>query len=338
MHPAGYKLSVGDEYYLRGRVRYLRGNEHVPYRRQDKWLEIPPFEVAIVKTGEILCLPRFLIGRWNIVVKHAYRGLLWVGGPQVDPGYVGHLFCPIYNLSDKEARLSHGDDLALMDFVKTTPYHYRHWTSNDRWIRQEYPPTRIIIEDYAEYGLNSALFTRAAVRIEKMEHNVEGLEHRFTVSIQFMFVALAVIPALLAAMVPLAGITLSYWGPVAIGFASFAAVAAVYNTVSNFVLGRLHHVGRRRPGWYESFHVISAVLGVVLALALAISLSRQQTARSRRTSVEQQRSCVWSLHGEPMWGGVQRSLGCFGQRWTLSKESRPRTRGRSLRSASGSGR
>ena len=47
-------------------------------------------------------MPRFLIGRWNIRVTVAYKGLLWVGGPQVDPGWVGHLFCPIYNLSDQE--------------------------------------------------------------------------------------------------------------------------------------------------------------------------------------------------------------------------------------------
>jgi deoxycytidine triphosphate deaminase len=212
MHPAGYKLTVGDEFYLSGSVSYLHGNENVPHDKQVKWLEIPPFEVAIIKTGEILCLPRFLIGRWNIVVKHAYKGLLWVGGPQVDPGYVGHLFCPIYNLSDNPVRLSQGDDLALMDFVKTTPYRYRDWECDERWVRQEYPPSRLVIEDYAEYALQSALFTQAAQRITEMEHKVKGLDARFTMSIQLMFAALAVIPAILAAMVPLAGITLSYWG------------------------------------------------------------------------------------------------------------------------------
>ena len=89
LKPAGYELTVGNEYFKSG--------EYLPLKDR---LTLLPFEVAVIKTGEIICLPRYLIARWNIRVKHAYQGLLWVGGPQVDPGYVGHLFCPIYNLSD----------------------------------------------------------------------------------------------------------------------------------------------------------------------------------------------------------------------------------------------
>jgi len=89
LKPAGYELSVGDEYFLSGEFHNL-----------EEKVTIPPFEVAVIKTKEIVRLPRFMIARWNIRVKHAYAGLLWVGGPQVDPGYVGNLFCPIYNLSD----------------------------------------------------------------------------------------------------------------------------------------------------------------------------------------------------------------------------------------------
>ena len=95
LKPAGYELTVGDEAILGGKS--LRLNDH-----DKRGLCIPPFEVAVVKTGETLNLPRFLIGRWNIRVYWAYKGLLWVGGPQVDPGYVGHLFCPLYNLSNKK--------------------------------------------------------------------------------------------------------------------------------------------------------------------------------------------------------------------------------------------
>ena len=29
-------------------------------------ITIPPFEVAVLKTAEVLCLPRYLIARWNI--------------------------------------------------------------------------------------------------------------------------------------------------------------------------------------------------------------------------------------------------------------------------------
>ena len=108
---AGYRLSVGDEYLLGGVQFRLRGQDS---------LVIPPYQVAVIKTAEYIQMPWFLIGRWNILVRRAYEGLLWVGAAQVDPGYEGHLMCPIYNLSNKEVRLYRGESLALIDFVKTT--------------------------------------------------------------------------------------------------------------------------------------------------------------------------------------------------------------------------
>ena len=108
---AGYYLSIGDEYYLGGDRFQLRCRDVI---------EIAPYEVVVIKTKECIKMPWFLIGRWNIRVKRAYDGLLWVGAAQVDPGYEGHLSCPIYNLSNKKVRLKLGDPIALIDFVKTT--------------------------------------------------------------------------------------------------------------------------------------------------------------------------------------------------------------------------
>src|SRR4051794_19268657 len=97
LRAASYELTIGNEYFLNGEFRILAGKENL--------IRIPPFEVVVLKTTEVLSMPRYLIARWNIKVSLAYSGLLWVGGPQVDPGYVGNLFCPIYNLSDKEVTL-----------------------------------------------------------------------------------------------------------------------------------------------------------------------------------------------------------------------------------------
>src|SRR6266403_2283197 len=90
LKPAGYELTIGDEYVLGGDKKTLG---------TDGQIRIPSFNVVVIKTAETINLPRFLIARWNIRVLWAYEGLLWVGGPQVDPGWVGHLFCPLYNLS-----------------------------------------------------------------------------------------------------------------------------------------------------------------------------------------------------------------------------------------------
>jgi deoxycytidine triphosphate deaminase len=226
---AGYKLTIGDEYYRDETVFYLPSRANAPKDAQSDYVEIPPFEVVVIKTRETLCLPRFLIGRWNIVVKQAYRGLLWVGGPQVDPGYVGHLFCPIYNLSDKHVRLEEREEIALIDFVKTTPFPYKDYPEYHRhdapkWIRQGVTD-KPILEKYVERGLKSALYTQAALRLNKLEQSNKDLGIRFSTMTMFMIGALAVIPALLAMMLPFygaSGLTASLWGPFAIGFSTFA--------------------------------------------------------------------------------------------------------------------
>jgi len=133
LRPAGYDLRVGDN--------YSQGGQH--YTLNDGgFLTIEPYQVAIIQTLETLNLPGFLIGRWNIRVKLAYQGLLWVGGAQVDPGFRGRLSCPIYNLSTKSVTLKHGEELAMIDFVATTPVTNRsrpfQWWDKKKLVFQQY--------------------------------------------------------------------------------------------------------------------------------------------------------------------------------------------------------
>lgn len=114
LKPARYKLRLGDDCRV--------GNEQHWLSEKNPDLVIPPYEIAIISTLETLNMPRFLIGRWDLKVKRVYEGLLWVGGPQVDPGYQGKLFCPLYNLSNKTINLKYGDTIATIDFIRTTPY------------------------------------------------------------------------------------------------------------------------------------------------------------------------------------------------------------------------
>ena len=152
LKPAGYELTVGDE--------AMKGGEYIPLSGPFSEVRIPPFEVVVIKTAETINLPRFLIARWNIRVKWAYQGLLWVGGPQVDPGYVGHLFCPIYNLSDESVKLNKGDPIALMDFVKTTAIEPEEGQDSRKLVEYPRPPKRLFIEDFKIDNFRSGLFAR----------------------------------------------------------------------------------------------------------------------------------------------------------------------------------
>ena len=109
---ASYKLRLGDEAHVGG--EWVRVSA-------DKPLVIPAHQVAVVKTHEDVNLPRFLIARWNLRVKWVYEGLLWTGGPQVDPGWQGHLYCPIYNLAERQIVIPHKERAFTMDFALTTP-------------------------------------------------------------------------------------------------------------------------------------------------------------------------------------------------------------------------
>jgi hypothetical protein len=182
-----------------------------------------------------------MIARWNIRVKHAYAGLLWVGGPQVDPGYAGYLFCPIYNLSDKPVTLYKGQELALMDFSRTT--HFDPAKPKDQLVRYPLPPKRVILEEFEIIDFQSALFTRAGRKIEEFEESVETLEGRFTQFTQISFAVFAMALTLLAIYSKAGANALDEYatllGPTTLGL-SVAAFLMAFFAHLQFRLAQLH--------------------------------------------------------------------------------------------------
>ena len=186
LKPAAYELTVGDEAMLGGKYYRLGGSTGTHQ------LEIKPFQVAVIKTGETLNLPRFLIGRWNIRVAWAYKGLVWVGGPQVDPGYVGNLFCPLYNLSNRTVRIKRGDPIAIMDFVKTTPFETKK--GNEEWKRYRRPPKRVIIDDFDIDDFQSALFHQS----EEIKTELKEMRDKINTFTTLVFGVIAILMAAIA--------------------------------------------------------------------------------------------------------------------------------------------
>lgn len=114
LKPASYYLRLGSECRVGGKEHNLSDERPT--------LVIKPHDIAIVSTYEKVNIPGFLIGRWNQRVTSAYEGIVWVGGPQVDPGYSGRLYCPLYNLSNRNVELKFKDRVFMIDFVKTTRF------------------------------------------------------------------------------------------------------------------------------------------------------------------------------------------------------------------------
>lgn len=271
LKPAGYELTVGDEYFMSGQYMPLEGH-----------VTIQPFEVAVIKTGERVRLPRFMIARWNIRVKHAYAGLLWVGGPQVDPGYAGYLFCPIYNLSDKPVTLYKGHELALMDFSRTTQFDPNK--PKDELVRYPLPPKRVILEEFEIIDFQSALFTQAGRKLEEFEDALKTLEGRFIQFTQISFGVFAMALTLLAIYSKAGASALdeyaSVLGPLTFFFAVMAFLMAFFAFLQSRlarvhldrypnVLGQTAREIRRflRNYWYRN---LALCLGLAFVGAIAV--------------------------------------------------------------------
>jgi deoxycytidine triphosphate deaminase len=262
LKPAGYELSIGNEYVLGGEKRELG---------KDGEIRIPPFNVVVIKTAETINLPRFLIARWNVRVRWAYEGLLWVGAAQVDPGWVGHLFCPLYNLSNKEVVLRFGDPIALMDFVTTTEFKRGTSKSYPR------PPKRVLLEEYRAAELKSALYNLASDLKQfavNAESRVNGIQSRVDTFVLITFSVIAVLFAAVTIFVARSEQP-SSWNPVLFlisGTAIFLSAAAWIKTGQE----------RRFFGWVTQSVIILFLLAATLLQLKEVSPIRSQLDEMRK--------------------------------------------------------
>ena len=260
---ASYRLTVGDEYALGGKKGKL-------YEKEKDTITIPPFQVAIIKTREIVNMPRFLIGRWNIRVKAAYDGLLWVGGPQVDPGWVGHLFCPIYNLSNEDVELKMGKTLATIDFTRTTTFKKESEKFHFSRLRK-----RSSLDDY-NWKLKSALLTKAGERIDGMEKDIESFARKLDTYIATIFMCIAVLFAALAIGVAPTEQIPSYPSKWWIYFGVIISIIALIKATRAHAKNRSNSIlddTEERIKRLERFNIFTIIAMIVLGIVIILIIS-----------------------------------------------------------------
>ncbi len=189
---ASYKLRLGDEANM--------GGDWTPISI-DRPLVLPPHQVAVVKTHEIINIPRFLIARWNLRVKWVYEGLLWTGGPQVDPGWEGHLYCPIYNLADRQVVIPHKERFFTMDFARTTPVH-RTPASYGYTSKLHTGSRTKSLQAHDQSRLRSAPFD-SLQKLETLDTKTSALDSRINNFSSLTFLVLAVVIAAIGALASL---------------------------------------------------------------------------------------------------------------------------------------
>jgi deoxycytidine triphosphate deaminase len=113
LKPASYELTLGPRCLIEGKEKVL--TEQMPH------LVIPQNSIVFVSMCQVLCLPHYIVGRFDLAIDFIYRGLLLGTGPQVDPGFQGALGCPLHNISNEDIQMRLGQPFAKIDFVKTVP-------------------------------------------------------------------------------------------------------------------------------------------------------------------------------------------------------------------------
>ena len=124
--PAAYDLTLGYDCW---------SSDHTAETGQPKRtlkvgepLILPPNSIVFVSSAETLNLPFYLVARFNLKLRFLHEGLLVGAGPQIDPGFLGRLSCPLHNISSEKICLTCGETFAVVEFQKTTPF-----AQTERW-------------------------------------------------------------------------------------------------------------------------------------------------------------------------------------------------------------
>lgn len=191
LRPASYQLTLGDEIHLGGKPYSLAKKESIV---------LEPHQVAVVSTYEALNIPRDVIARWSLRVTKIYEGLLWTGGPQVDPGWKGPLFCPIYNLAERNVVLRYREPMFTMDFLRTTGLSdkYKELKDTPEYSKILFKPQReTTLADHDKYQLHSAPY-EALKNLKELTEFRNFASTLVSVLFAVMFTAIGAVVAALA--------------------------------------------------------------------------------------------------------------------------------------------
>jgi deoxycytidine triphosphate deaminase len=116
---------------LMGPCRYLdeHGKRHAFYLSNDPTardrefevrdkLDVKPNSICYITLKPYFRLPIYIAGRFNLVIREVYRGLLVGTGPLVDPGFDGHISIPIHNFTNRIYVFSADENFVYFEFTK----------------------------------------------------------------------------------------------------------------------------------------------------------------------------------------------------------------------------
>lgn len=114
---ATYDIKIGGRYLLWDN----EGNKKSEVIEKREAFTLPENSIGYVTLDPFFRIPDYIVARFNLKIKHVYKGLLLGTGPIVDPGFQGKLSIPLHNLTTNDYTFRGGDPLISMEFTKI-PY------------------------------------------------------------------------------------------------------------------------------------------------------------------------------------------------------------------------
>ena len=111
---AGYKLSMGPEYYVSPADADTRGSVQT-FDKNPAFL-IPPGQFAFLLTEEIVRVPDNAFAFIALRSKSKFKGLVNVSGFHADPGFYGRLVFAVFNAGPGDVHIRRGEDLFMIAF------------------------------------------------------------------------------------------------------------------------------------------------------------------------------------------------------------------------------
>ncbi|MDR0472410.1 MAG: hypothetical protein LBH43_01895 [Treponema sp.] len=135
--------------------------KHKQTLSKDAELPIKPNSIIFLGIKPMFNIPEYMVLRFNLRVKNAYKGLLLGTGPIIDPGYTGKLFIPLHNLTSNEYCIKNDATLIDIEFTKLS--------YNDKWDLKNYSKLESIVNplDFSNVSYIPKLFPEKRDTMEK---------------------------------------------------------------------------------------------------------------------------------------------------------------------------
>nr|WP_306267023.1 hypothetical protein [Pararhizobium sp. IMCC3301] len=140
--PSSYDLRIGSEYLnTNGEQTAIQ----IPLRNCT--VIIPPLGSVIVSTHEIVEIPKNVVGKFNLRIKLAVKGLFVQMGTQVEPHYKGRLFATLHNVSADPIELKLNEEKDERERIFTIEFFFTNGDADPPKNPKEYLRLRDFIDN-----------------------------------------------------------------------------------------------------------------------------------------------------------------------------------------------